>query len=286
MTPVVVVPLNIDLLPFVQFLRAQGIHHRVLETERGQEIWLQNETDMARVQNAFSQWAKGELVIEESNTTKGVSINGFAGGISGKVLSLSLIILSILLTLYTDAGQSIDRFGQFTIADIVAQNDALYSNGLIPSLEAGELWRLITPIFLHLSLTHLAFNAMWVWVVGSRIETQLGWGTLAMLTLFASVLSNVAQYYDSGPLFGGLSGVVYALFGFAFLWQKWHPYVHLGVSKALMGFVLFWLVLGYTELPQTLGLGSMANTAHLVGLICGVVFAFIYRPIHRITRSG
>src|SRR5690606_34125131 len=42
------------------------------------------------------------------------------------------------------------------------------------SLPAREYWRLLTPIFLHFSLLHIAFNMLWLWDLGARIERVQG----------------------------------------------------------------------------------------------------------------
>ena len=44
----------------------------------------------------------------------------------------------------------------------------------------------------------------------------------------------------------------------------------------LMVFFLVWLVLGYTSVLAMIGLGNVANTAHLAGLIAGLVLAWVY----------
>ena len=41
-------------------------------------------------------------------------------------------------------------------------------------IKANEWWRLVTPMFIHFSLSHLAFNCLWLYVLGSRIELHDG----------------------------------------------------------------------------------------------------------------
>jgi len=100
---------------------------------------------------------------------------------------------------------------------------------------------------------------------------------LLIITIFAGISSNIGQYYVSGPVFGGLSGVVYALISYAWLWDKLHAEKFRVVSNALMGFMIVWLVLGYTGLLSQLGLGNIANTAHLVGLVCGLLAVLLVK---------
>lgn len=54
-------------------------------------------------------------------------------------------------------------------------------------------------------------------VSGGQIEQRLGSGKLLILLLVGAALPNIAEFFASGPLFGGLSGVVYALLGYCWL---------------------------------------------------------------------
>lgn len=132
-----------------------------------------------------------------------------------------------------------------------------------------ELWRLLGPALFHFSLLHIVFNLLWWWVLGKEIEKKFGASALAILFLASAVISNLAQYWIAGPNFGGLSGVVYALFGFVW-WIGWlRPDWGLGLPKNLVVFLLAWLVIGYADILWV----KMANTAHTVGLISGCLIA-------------
>jgi len=151
------------------------------------------------------------------------------------------------------------------------QGNKIYYPDLLTSVSGGQVWRLFTPAFMHFNLPHILFNLLWVWVVGRRIESYLGWPVLLGLFLFSALASNIAPFWVSGPTFGGMSGFVFALLGFAWLWDRLRPAQLIGMPPALMGFMMFWLVLGFTGTLEVLGLGSVANTAHLAGLIAGLV---------------
>ena len=80
-----------------------------------------------------------------------------------------------------------------------------------------EGWRLITPIFIHFSLTHLVFNCLWIYILGQKIEVVDGKPIFILICLFSAILGNLMHFYFSGvSIFGGLSGVVYGLLGFCF----------------------------------------------------------------------
>ena len=130
--------------------------------------------------------------------------------------------------------------------------------------------RLLGPAFFHFSWLHLVFNTMWWWQLGGAIEQVSGKFSLLNLLVVSAVVSNVGQFLVDGPNFGGLSGVVYALVGYVW-WMGWlMPEKGLSLSKPIIGFMLFWLLLGYTSLMPI----NVANTAHLLGLVSGCLLAF------------
>ena len=100
------------------------------------------------------------------------------------------------------------------------------------------------------------------------------------LALFSGVTSNFAQFVDSGPLFGGMSGVVFAVLGYSWVWDRLHQPIFY-TPPAVMGFMLFWLALGYSGALEFMGLGAIANTAHLIGLVAGLIWAALMGLILR-----
>lgn len=135
--------------------------------------------------------------------------------------------------------------------------------------QSQQWWRVIGPVFIHFSVMHILFNCLWWIILGRQVEQRLGSSMLITLFLVTAVLSNGAQLLVSGPNFGGLSGVVYGLFGFVW-WLGWlRPSWGLSIQPGLVVFMLIWLVLGYTGILWV----NVANTAHTVGLISGCALA-------------
>lgn len=163
-----------------------------------------------------------------------------------------------------------------TVISIVLYLLSLFSNpimllnyfGYPLPYQAGEIWRYLTPIFIHFSLLHILFNLTWWWYLGGMIEKRLGWGKLVEIALISGLLSNYAQASISGPDFGGLSGVIYALMGYVWLYGENIKSTGISLARALIGIAIIWLIAGYTGI-----LGAIANTAHLVGLIIGLILA-------------
>ncbi len=144
-----------------------------------------------------------------------------------------------------------------------------YLNGL-PELNDGQWWRLLTPIFLHFGLLHLVFNMLWLWDLGDILERFEGSRWLLFFVVVIGIASNLAQYAYAGPLFGGMSGVVYGLLGYLWLRSYLDPGFPLRPNKTVVYLMLGWFALAWTGL-----LGPIANMAHTIGLVAGGAMAFI-----------
>lgn len=169
-----------------------------------------------------------------------------------------------------------------------AENDHM---GLGPVLR-GQVWRLFTSIFLHFGIMHLAFNMLWLADLGGRIERLRGTLWLGAFVLVTAVFSNFAEHFvDIGftvPGFvefghphsaGGMSGVVYGLFGYVWIRGRLASYEPLQLHPQTTLVMLGWLVLCMTGL-----IGPVANTAHLVGLLCGMAVAYTPALLRRLRQ--
>ena len=184
-----------------------------------------------------------------------------------------IILVAVLLSFLTNFG-----FSSLLEPFLFLKNNG---SSLYPSLEhtflvSWEWWRLITPTFLHFSLTHLIFNCLWIYILGSKIEIIDGKGMFLTLFLFAGLSSNLGQYFFTGDyLFGGLSGSVYGLLGYCFILDLEYRGQRYDLPNALYIFMFIWLLLGFTGILSIFGFGNVANIAHLVGMIAGFIFGLI-----------
>lgn len=129
---------------------------------------------------------------------------------------------------------------------------------------AQQPWRLLTPALLHLGALHIIFNLMWWLDLGRTIERFQSGQRLLLVTVVSAALSNTAQFLMTGPGFGGLSGVVYALLGYLWVFGRVCPQAGYGLRREVVIMMLVWLLVCMTGL-----VGNIANTAHVVGLLSG-----------------
>jgi len=126
-----------------------------------------------------------------------------------------------------------------------------------------------SPVLLHFSAMHLMFNLLALWIYGGRLEVWLGSWQLLLLTIVAGAVSNITQFVLVGPNFGGLSGVVYAIFGFVWVYGWRHPSQPLQLSRPDLIMALGFLLLGFADLLWV----NTANWAHLSGMLSGMLLA-------------
>lgn len=156
-----------------------------------------------------------------------------------------------------------------------------YTQPLLPEIQRGQAWRLITPIFLHFGIFHIVFNMLWTWEFGRLIEARHGAFGLLGLSALIAMISNLGQYYVSGPVFGGMSGVIYGYFGYLWIQGLFNPTYHLRLNPPVVYMLLGWLLLGWSGIFTLLFDLHIANTAHTVGLLSGIVLAFMFILIRR-----
>jgi len=137
-------------------------------------------------------------------------------------------------------------------------------------IQPSSVWRIWTPTFVHYSLPHLLTNLYLWWLFASKIESESR-KELIVVVVISAACANLCQWWIEGPKFGGLSGVVYALMAYLWILQRFG-----GKNNYRYDPVIAVLMLGIIPLSATGVLGNLANYAHLGGLVCGVVLAFIY----------
>lgn len=143
--------------------------------------------------------------------------------------------------------------------------------GAFHDISRGQIWRLVTPMFVHMDVLHIVFNMMWLWQFGVFLETRFGSWKFLGLVMVISAVANIAQAWFVGTSFGGMSGVNYGFFGFLLLRSRLHPDPSFVIRKEIVVWMLLWLVVCMTG-----RMGPVANHAHVGGFLCGGVIGTIH----------
>lgn len=307
--PIYQFPLDKDLIELARFIRrhrlplriAEENNHQVLSTPDPQlseflvpllTRWEAGEIDLARVQ--LKPVEAEEAAEGESARAGAVKVEARSGKESEEKeklsplpswplhktpLSLALIALCFIgwLLLRNDLAGSLlifpERGGDFHLDNIPR---ALGGSTLAWHWAQGEYWRLWSPAAVHFSLPHALFNALGIWILGRPLEARAGTLPFALLVFASAAVANLAQYlWSPQTVFGGMSGVVYALVGAVSVLQRWRPKWR-DVPAGIVALAIGWLLLCATGLvTYVIGTG-IANAAHIGGFLCGLLLALVY----------
>ena len=271
------VALEEDLLPLSGLLHQHGVMHRIFE-EGGRQIVLVGRQDQAQqVQDLYQAWRGGDVRIELTRHASQDTTIPMRAVLLNTPVTLALILLSIggfLIYLYTPLN---------LLTALSFSSSQVSDNQSLTQTIDGQYWRLITPAFLHFGWLHIVFNCLWLWDLGRRVEQVMGHLNMFMLFLVIAVVSNTSQFeFGGGGLFGGMSGVVYGLLGFSWIAPQLQPAWPIQPPKAVMIFMVGWLVVCMSGMVEVLGFGAIANAAHLGGLLCGAVVGVVFAGLSRL----
>jgi len=158
---------------------------------------------------------------------------------------------------------------------------------MFSAIASGQVWRVISPIFVHFGIAHLIFNMMGLWQFGRMVESRKGPWLMVLLIVVSGVAGCLAQAlwavynpFDNGGFsrFGGFSGVLYALFGYCWMKQKFQPSEKIGVEPFTFGLMIAWFFLCF------LGFMPIANAAHTAGLLTGMLMGYAPFAMRRLKR--
>ncbi len=144
------------------------------------------------------------------------------------------------------------------------------------SLVGGEVWTLITSIFLHGNPAHLVLNSIALFFFGRALEEELSWKTFLIIFFVGGIVGNlfVLFTYPMSQVVIGASGAVFAIMGTAIILTPFDfiPYpVPLPLPLALVG-----IFIAVSEVISFMagGHGNVAHIAHIGGMATGVAFGF------------
>lgn len=271
-----------EALVFWSFLSKEKIDSSLEEKEgqEGYEIWISDEDQINEASFHYQEFLKNhddpkfKVKLKDKRRPESLPESKKSGfkqyNLGDKwrsqekspgVVTLALIITSVAVFLISGMGKNTQIIGPFFISEEI--------NGGLDEIISGQFWRLITPIFLHFNLLHILFNCMWLHSLGSQIEKKKGTKFFITFILCTALVSNLSQFLITGPAFGGMSGVVYGLFGYVWIKSRLDPgdgfYIDPVIAMIMLGFFLVCF---------TGAFGGVANWAHAGGLIVGLGWGY------------
>lgn len=289
MIRVVGVSIDNDLRDLSRYLWQQGIQHRISEESGEQVIFVGDKRQVDAVNRLVADYLAGRIklttAIPASNSAASPE-SSITNSLTYRVLRVIFITpVSSFLTAMCLAVALITQLGEAAYRVNFLFYPMLPADGLI-SLLGGIgnpliFLQTLTPMFLHFGELHIVFNLLWLWYFGRQLEVvQSSWIFLSLVVL-TSFVGNTAQYLYSGANnFGGLSGVVYGLVGYAWVLHNFVPGKRLMINESL--FVVFMIAL---VLMEVLAGSMIASAAHLGGLVAGLLAGAAMYLKFRLTAS-
>jgi len=143
----------------------------------------------------------------------------------------------------------------------------------------GEVWRLLTSIFLHIGPVHLFFNSYALYVLGIEVERIYGSARFLIIYLLAGMYGSLVSFAFGPNLSAGASGAIFGLLGVMVAYYRRHQetFGERGRQRLLnlLGVAGFNLVLGFT-------VPGIDNLAHLGGLISGAALGWLLAPEYQV----
>ena len=206
--------------------------------------------------------------------------------------------LFVYMLMWQSSGIRLSVLGIFPSAVLAAYGAKL--NFLIA---AGQWWRFVTPMFVHVNLLHLLVNMYSLWIIGPYVEKLYGGSKFVVFWVLTGIAGVVASYFTvvnpDGPLgslgqflfkthdepSAGASGALFGLVGVLFVFGiKFRHELPEGFKRAfgigLLPMIVLNLFIGYV------GRGIIDNAAHLGGLAAGAALALVVDYRRPGERSG
>jgi rhomboid protease GluP len=213
---------------------------------------------------ALQKHTEEAIVQEQKDTAEIDAVMNLSKG--SKIVTYTIVGINIVVFLL----MLINGVSIFepTVGDI-----AKWGGNFRPYTTGGDWWRLITAMFVHIGIIHIAFNMYALFYVGMYLEPMLGKWRYMVAYLCTGVFASIASIWWSKDIVSaGASGAIFGLYGvfFALLTTKLIPAKMRSSLLSSIGiFIVYNLVYGA-------GKQGIDNAAHFGGLLSGFAIGYIY----------
>jgi membrane associated rhomboid family serine protease len=135
-----------------------------------------------------------------------------------------------------------------------------------PDLHNGGWWRLLTAMFLHASIAHIAFNMFALYLIGTPVEQYLGPVRYLGLYLVSGLAGSAGALIQTPGVTVGASGAIFGILG-AMMILEWQ------VTGRFAGNALTWIVI---NLAISFAIPGISWGGHVGGLIGGILVMLAY----------
>ena len=177
-----------------------------------------------------------------------------------KILITPLIVLACFIMF----GVTIFVQGFDALLGVSRDTAILLGANSLAEVQAGEIWRLITHMFLHGDIIHLIINMYSLYILGTQMETFIGKMKFISVYFISGIVGALLSLALSGAVPSvGASGAIFGLLG-AMLYFGYHYRTYLGaaIKQQIIPIIIINLIIGFSS-------SGIDNWAHIGGLIGG-----------------
>lgn len=146
-----------------------------------------------------------------------------------------------------------------------------------PLFRAGEYWRLVMPMFLHIGIAHLATNMFGLVLLGYFLEPLYGYGRFSLLYVLSGIGGSLLSMEVSNHVAAGASGAIFGIAGAMLVTGLLHPEAVPRQWKNVFGIGILTVIVVNLVFGQLVN--HIDNWAHVGGLVCGTVLALLIPPV-------
>ncbi len=197
------------------------------------------------------------------------------------VLLLMICAMYVVEVIAGGAGALMSGPSPGKLVDLGASVALWPQNGDVVGIAAGQEWRLVTAIFLHAGLLHIAFNAYALWIFGTLVEQELGRVRLLLIYFVTGIVASAVSYgFGAIAVPGvfipsvGASGAIFGIFG-AFVTYNYRRR-HLAIAAARLRSAVTIVVI---NMVLALSIRGIDWRAHVGGFIAGLAAGFLAEGI-------
>ena len=222
---------------------------------------IEQNIEAIKTLRAHTKQAAEEHLQETAEVDKVMRMSGSNLYATYAIIAINIIVFILM---------AMDGAGVIELNDLV---HIKWGSNYRPLTLSGDWWRLVTNVFIHFGIIHIAANMYCFYRVAAYLEPMLGKAKYITAYICTGIIASVASlwWHSEGVNSAGASGAIFGIYGlfFAFLTTSLIPQsIRQPLLKTIGFFILYNLLYGTK--------GGVDNAAHIGGLLSGLIIGYIY----------
>lgn len=182
---------------------------------------------------------------------------------SAKTSIVTYIIMAICIIMFIISGFGLD------LMSLVK-----YGANVGSLVKSGEVYRLITYMFLHGGFLHIFFNMYSLYIVGPKVEDFYGKWKYLLIYMISGISGGLLSIALNGEVISiGASGAIFGLFGaLLYFGYNYRGYIGQIVRSQVLPIVIYNLIIGFF-------ISGIDMWGHVGGLIGGLIASYMLGTI-------